>query len=280
MRVMEPLTKASSNQATIPDRTALDVMASRVLERAFVQVCSQDAALSALMHALKRWGAKLAVFGGWPRDVLLASLGRPDLVPNDIDCVVSGLSREQLHELLPGETKMNAFAGFAVPACTPKLDIWRIEDTHTLVVRKQPFLLESLPTTTVFSDEAIIFKPGLFWGAPSTVTHRWYENMAFGQVDLGDGEICFPPFQIGRLLRHLERLRLGVTPRLEAFVRQVVAEDASAQIIEKGIRKYTASPWTEQALARVAELRSGDLSCLHRGEPCSLATSFRPLQER
>lgn len=218
------------------------------LESAFSSAVGRSSELANLVQFLSERDAKAAVFGGWPRDLILSYMTRTPLAPSDIDVVVNGVSREELRRALPDTAQLNAFGGFSVP-CTPlKIDAWCIEDTHTLKIRNGPFHLELLPTTTVFTICSITYHPSALGQNASIHENRFFESLESRTIEFQGGEIRYPEQQVGRALRYATRFKLAFGADVDRFVRSHMLTEDARERIRSGLIQHTPRPLLKRTL--------------------------------
>jgi hypothetical protein len=208
------------------------------LQDRFNELLRLDAGFENLVTSLCRRGARAVVFGGWVRDHLATSyLGRR-LVPADIDLVVDRLDRDGLRALLPSETLLNDFGGFATHALRTKLDIWCLQDTYTLQVRKLPLDVDLLPSTTVFTVESVIFKPQPLWAQSVIVEDRFFDSMKARRINMQRGEIRFPEFQLGRVMQYAVKLGFELGSDVKDFARPYLSTEAGFRAVTNGLHRF------------------------------------------
>lgn len=222
------------------------------LQLRFDHLLASSPRLHALVRSISSAGAVGVVFGGWARDLIAGRLLKREVAPADVDFVVSGVSRASLYALLPSGTRVNAFGGYVVHFDDVKVDIWCVQNTHTLLVRGMKFDVDLLPLTTVFDIEAVIFKPAQWWPEPHVLEAGVYDALARGVIGMGDGEIRFPVYQAGRALQYSSKLELSLGEDVLTLIREAIREDG-AERIAAGIRVLGHPPLMERALLHLQQ---------------------------
>ncbi len=229
--------------------TAYDASA---LQLRFDQLLDSSARVRMLIGNISSAGAKGVVFGGWVRDHIAGWLLKRDVEPADVDFVVTGVSRGDLHALLPTGTRINAFGGYVVHLDDVRVDIWCVQDTHTMLVRGMEFDVDLLPLTTVFDIEAVVFKPMQWWQEPTVLDCGAYDALARGVIGMGLGEVRFPVYQAGRALQYSSKLDLSLGDDVAALVRETLRVDGPERIAA-GIRALGHPPLKERALLHLRQ---------------------------
>jgi hypothetical protein len=203
------------NKSTIADFT-------RYLQNQLTQLRANDKALDTVFANLARSRARAVIFGGWVRDQLLQFHGAGKIQSRDIDVVVDSINETALLKLLPKQRRINTYNGFFVKTAKIRLDIWRLESTLVIAHKKRPNKFESLPGTTPFRIESVIFKPAPFWRTPTLEEHGFFQAMEKKMVDFQCEYVSFPQLQACRAVLFSLRLGFKISPEVQDFISSVL----------------------------------------------------------
>jgi hypothetical protein len=234
---------------------------AQLLQEHFDALLARNPEFGAFIHALHEHDARVVVFGGWARDHIAARAMARAIEPKDVDLVVDNVSVDTLeaiaHRAAPkASIERNAFDGLRMSFDGLPVDAWPLAKTYTFVARGMVPAFESLPATTVFTIESVIFKPRQSWPEPLVLEAGFYDALDERVLELQDGERPFPEFQVGRALQLAQRLELVLSPRLMAFIDDVLATAGGVAAVQRGIRQFGHPDWRGLTLRRLRLLRT------------------------
>jgi hypothetical protein len=197
----------------------------------FDSFVNNDRTLCNILTTLRNHSASLVVFGGWVRDHVYSYMLQQNFQPRDIDIVVDGLDFYQLQQLLPSDSKVNIFGGFSIEDSTTKIDIWLLKDTYLIKKFNLEQKFETLPQTTVFRINSIIFKPKQLWLVPDIYDLGCIDALEHKILDFQSCFIPFPEIQVARALIYSVKLNLTLKPGITDFIKVICnSEDAFSSL--------------------------------------------------
>lgn len=215
------ITDLSQQKRYKPVTESLKLSLIERLQWNFDQVVHNDRTLCDILTTLHNQSAKAVVFGGWVRDYIYSYMLQQNFQPRDIDLVVDGLDFHQLQQLLPSDSKVNIFGGFSIENSTTKIDIWLLKNTYLIEKLNLEQKFETLPQTTVFRINSIIFKPKQLWLVPDIYDLGCIDALEHKVLDFQSCFIPFPEIQVARVLIYSVKLNLKLKPEIIHFVRMI-----------------------------------------------------------
>ncbi|HEX4146158.1 MAG TPA: hypothetical protein VHY91_21835 [Pirellulales bacterium] len=191
------------------------------LQAEFDGLLLSDAILRQLVDNLNVRGVEAVVFGGWPRDQIMRSDFGYRCPPRDIDLVLSDPSGGELLDFLDGGGRLNIFGGIAAKTVVTDIDLWRIEDTFLIRLLNLPREFATLPSTTVFTINSVVFFPRQFFGQPSVVDGGAIAACRRRMIAFQAREIPFTHIQVGRAVTYAAKLAFSVDDEVKDFIRDV-----------------------------------------------------------
>ena len=242
----------------IPKRPTVDTIEAtpliEELQQRFYALISRDRLFAELISRLLSRNAKAVVIGGWVRDQLLSLRGGKLIQPHDIDLVVDGVDDLQLLELIPVDFKRNIFNGLKVEMSSMPLDIWLLR--HTCLIQKLslPATFDTLPLTTEFRINSVIFYPAPLWATSKIVDAGCLESISNQVLDFRTNQLPFPLVQAARAVIYGAKLDLRLHAEIRAFIRHICIDRETIFSIEKGITEFCPGPHCESALALLHQI--------------------------
>jgi hypothetical protein len=237
----------------IPKRPTVDTIEATLLieelQQRFYALISRDRLFAELISRLLSRNAKAVVIGGWVRDHLLSLRGGKLIQPHDIDLVVDGVDDLQLLEIMPIDFKRNIFNGLKAEMSSTPLDIWLLQ--HTCLIQKLslPAVFETLPLTTEFRINSVIFYPMPLWATSKLMDAGCLESISNQVLDFRTNQLPFPLVQAARAVIYGAKLNLRLHAEICTFIRHVCIDRETIFSIEKGIAEFCPSPHRKSALA-------------------------------
>jgi hypothetical protein len=219
------------------------------LQTDFTELVRGDEVLGQIVRRLQSTSSRAVVFGGWVRDRLISLHCGRSILPRDIDLVVHGLDARQLRQLLPANSRENIFGGLNVPTATTQLDIWPLDRTHMIVRRRLPIQFDTLPRTTVFRINSIVFYPKELFADPELSDAGCFDAIATRVVDFQSREVPLPLVQVARALMYATKLQFDLADEVAAFIRQVCVGPDELRTVEVGLRDYCPKEFVSGARA-------------------------------
>lgn len=204
----------------------------------FDLLLQQDHVLRDILLAVRNLSGSAVVFGGWVRDHISAHQTHRKPRPRDLDIVVNGLSFTQLKRLLPLKTEVNLFGGFSTLTTANKLDIWLLENTYLIARMELPVTFETLPGTTVFRLNSIVFQPQPLWTEASLLDLGCIEAISKKVVDFQSALIPLPCVQVARALIYSAKLEFRLDSKIIAFIQSVCSDQAIVDQVKQGLASY------------------------------------------
>lgn len=119
----------------------------------------------------------IVIFGGYIRDYILAKIYQKNIIPNDLDVVISSLILPHNYEILK-----NRFNGNTIFVHNTRIDFWELKDTFSLINANKSITIDKLPETTVFNCNSIAYdvKTCQLYGA------KFFEFLETRTIDFND----------------------------------------------------------------------------------------------
>ena len=206
----------------------------------FDKLIENDKKFSDIITSLKNKSSCAVVFGGWVRDHIMTCLSNQKFQPRDIDIVVDHLSVSQLQQLLPSGTQINIFDGFSTNTSFISLDIWLLENTFLVKELNLPLDFSTLPKTTVFRINSIVFQPRQLWNNPGIIEFGAIDAIQEKVLDFQCQFIPFPEIQVARTLIYAAKLNLEIASEVIDFIKAVCVDRNTTLKIKEGL--YTNCP--------------------------------------
>ncbi len=222
-----------------PPDDPLRAEAIQLLQAEFTVLLSRDAALKGLIDRLLKADCQAVVFGGWVRDLILGRSRGEAVASRDIDMVTHG--PKPLAELMPPSVRRSIFGGFCMEASTTQLDIWELQHTYLIVERQLPVRFETLPRTTVFRCNSLIFRPAEFFGTPDIMEAGALRAIQERVVDFQAREVPLPQVQASRAVIYAAKLGFRLAPEVADFIADLCRLQSNLEMIEAGVRTYCPS---------------------------------------
>lgn len=175
-------------------------------------------------------GAAGFLFGGAPRDLLLAPPGKR---PRDLDIVVTGLDPSEAEDLFGhycvGRTR---YGGYRLLVGDWPVDVWTVDSTWAIRTHALFFTngFQDLPRTTFLNIEAVLvsISPGSH-GTHDIVDGGFYEAVRSRRLELNFEPTVSVELCVARALYVATKLNFKIGPRLSRYLsraRQTSSIDA------------------------------------------------------
>jgi len=234
---------------------SFDGAAVAEIQRRFDEFLEQDEILCKLISKLKRLSIEAVVFGGWVRDQYSSIVNGDAVKSKDIDIVVRIPKGKKLEEIL-SEYKhdVTIFGGIVIESTTSKIDIWNLEDTWLIKERNLNCCFTTLPTTTVFSINSVVFFPSQIHGQGKIVGAGFESAIANRELAFTSDRIPFPEFQVVRALVYSQKLSLRLNEEVEGFIVDICKSPFVAKKVRDGVLAYCPEIYQSNAIRQFSEI--------------------------
>ncbi|MFZ1029974.1 MAG: hypothetical protein WAN66_27530 [Limnoraphis robusta] len=205
------------------------------LQNQFDGLIYQDPVLSQIISFLQSRSIKAVIFGGWVRDNIINYFDKTQLIARDIDIVLGELEPSQIQALLNIQKETNIFGGCSIKTARNKIDIWQLKDTFLIKKKSLPILFETLPKTTVFRINSIVFKPQQLWQEPQIIDFGCFSALENKILDFQSNIIPFPEIQVARALIYSIKLQLQISIEVIDFIKNICHTEDSVFRVRQGL---------------------------------------------
>ncbi len=217
--------------SSVQDTDILDHLRAR-----FTQALRLSNRLLALTRSLEARGLRYCVFGGWVRDTIYELLAPPAISsPRDIDLVVRGTELECLLQLLPSDVRSTMFGGIQSNAEPIAFDIWPLHETFLIRYMGLAPTFEGLLQSTDFTINAGLFFPCQRVESPALLDGGMLEALRTRTLAFNGPFLPFPVMQCARLAAYAGKLSLNLTPPVQEFMEDVLADPVRREQVLLGL---------------------------------------------
>jgi len=226
----------------------IEPILSEHLQKCFDKILEKDQILRDLVLNLHQMSSRGVVFGGWVRDQIINYYSSHQIQSRDIDIVINGLTPLELHQLLPQNTTSNVFGGYTTATSTNSLDIWLLE--NTFLIRKLNLAVDfkTLPKTTVFRINSVIFQPEQLWLKSEINQAGCVDAISQQVIDFQTSSIPFPCIQCGRAIIYSIKLKFDLALEVKQFIREICLDEKNYLKIREDLEFYCPKEFLEDAL--------------------------------
>lgn len=219
-------------------RIIRDSPLTHAVERRFKDVLKYSNRLRVLVQHLDENGAEYCVYGGWLRDNLSSQITELDSFPRDIDIVERGLEVEQLLSYLPSDVSRTIFGGVHSREGGLPFDVWPLHETFLIKRLCLPPTFENLLHSTDFNINAGVFFPKSRLREAELIDGGMLDAIRDRVLAFNANLLPFPVIQCARLAAYAGKLSLTLTPAVQAFMSEIVADARNYQQVLLGLSEY------------------------------------------
>jgi predicted acylesterase/phospholipase RssA len=225
-----------------------DIDAVDAIQQKFDAFLSQDPILASVFLKLKEASIPAVIFGGWVRDQYISHKNDINLKPKDIDIVVDLPNGLSLESVLPNNHQKTMFGGCVAKTTTSSLDIWDIKDTYLIKSLSLDSKLTTLPLTTVFSINSIIFYPSQLHPKAKVIESGFIDTIDTGTISFKSSRIPFPTLQVARALMYSAKCSFTLHRDIKKFIHKICDSPYNINTVFDGINTYCPSEYKDKAI--------------------------------
>jgi hypothetical protein len=207
--------------------------AVQTLQDGFSELLRNDDALRTLLSKLRHNSSLIVIFGGWVRDKLIDLMHSQPVKSADLDIVVHGDT--PLQQIVPVLSTRNLFGGYILKTSTTHIDIWELGNTYSIAKKRLKIDFKTLPSTTVFRMNSIVFYPQEYYSEPTLCDGGAVSAINDKIVDFSSSEVPVPLIQVVRALIYGTKLGFSLAPEVTDFVSDYCSDSDTVGMIRQNL---------------------------------------------
>ncbi len=235
-------------KSSSPPEKLNDPQAIKAIQVKFDELIKDDSILSTIFDDLKAASIPAVVFGGWVRDQYISFKNNINLNPRDIDIVVKVPKGRSLDAILTTKYEKTMFGGFVVKTDRFSLDIWPVKDTYLIKELALKPEIETLPSTTVFSINSVIFYPSQLHEKSMILESGFIKAVDSNLIAFRSSRIPFPTVQVARAIMYSAKCSFKIHDEVKVFIKSECKSPYKIQAILDGINKYSPQKYKEKSI--------------------------------
>ena len=143
------------------------------------------------------------------------------------------------------------------------MDIWDIKDTYLINSLSLKSKLNTLPSTTVFSINSIIFYPSQLHKKAKVFESGFIDAMDTGIISFKSSRVPFPTVQVARAFMYSAKCSFELHEDVKKFIYEVCDSPYNIKTVFDGINNYCPPEYKNRANSLfIQTLKDADLEYL------------------